>query len=60
MPDCENPVDAGECRLCGALTHCVVNINFEAIAVCEDCCRTVAIQTVTEVLGKGERRHDAS
>lgn len=37
-----------KCRMCNKPTRCVVQINFRAIPICDECCRTITKQTVLE------------
>ena len=39
-----------ECALCKRETPQVVNIDFEAVPLCEGCCRTITLQTVTTLV----------
>lgn len=35
-----------KCKICNKKTSCVVNINFEAVSICDECCTTIAVQQV--------------
>lgn len=35
-----------ECRMCGKNTMLVVNINFKATSICDECCDRIILQHV--------------
>ena len=35
-----------KCKVCGEKTPMVVNINFTATPVCQNCCDTITLQNV--------------
>lgn len=35
----------GQCRMCKRETMVVVNINLEAVHICNSCCKTIMLQT---------------
>jgi len=37
--------DNDECRMCGKKTKSILNINMKAVAICDDCCKTIMLQT---------------
>jgi len=38
------------CKVCGAKTTVVFNINFKAVPICDDCARTIFFQQATYYL----------
>ncbi len=38
-----------QCKLCERPTKCVVNINFKAAHVCDNCCLAITKQTVAAI-----------
>ena len=36
-----------KCKVCGALTDTVFNINFKATPICEECARSIFLQQAT-------------
>ena len=41
----------GECRTCGKHTSCIVNIDWNAVYVCDECCLRITKQTVAAIPG---------
>jgi len=36
------------CRICGVETRCIINVNLSPISICDDCCRSIALQVSIE------------
>lgn len=45
----------GECRMCGEKTNMVINIKLKAVSLCDNCSKTISLQTIHYLVKKDDK-----